>query len=99
MDVIIWLSSSYKVELQNHCTSLNNEAVISSIELNKTCYLSHPDIDNWIKQKGFDKCQKDIPIELLFSKKVIENRLVILVYPLDNMTERFNPFNVQSNIR
>jgi hypothetical protein len=98
MDVIIWLSSSHKVELKNHCKSLNNETVISSTELKKRCYISHPDIDKWIKQKGFDKYQKDSPTELLFSKKVKESGLVILVYPWDNMTERFNPFNVQSKM-
>lgn len=92
MDVLIWLSRSHKLELKIRYGPLVSNKNIYPKEKKRECYLSHPDIDKWIKSKGFDKYPKGSPTELIFSKKIRENKLLILVYPFDNFTERFNPF-------
>lgn len=56
--------------------------------------LNHKEIDNWIKLKGFDKYPPNEPTEISFSHGKRKNGNIVLVYPPDNLTERFNPFNV-----
>lgn len=56
--------------------------------------LDHEKIDNWIKSKGFDKNPPNEPKEITFLYTKRKNGDIVLIYPWDNLTTRFNPFNV-----
>jgi len=85
--IIVVLSKTKTVEVSATCDTLTDDKGFT-----EGYNLTHEKIDNWIKLKGFDKYLPNEPKEILFSLKERKNGDIALVYPWDNLTTRFNPF-------
>ncbi|MDA9266979.1 hypothetical protein N9P66_01270 [Salibacteraceae bacterium] len=92
--VIVWLSKTNKVEVNTTCDTPTDDKGVQNKGFTEGYNLNHEEIDNWIKLKGFDKYSPNEPKEIQFSFKERKNGDIVLVYPWDNLTTRFNPFNV-----
>ena len=92
--VILWLSKTNKVEVKTTCDSPCDGDGIQIEGFKKGYDLYHKEIDKWIKSKGFHKYSPNESTEISFSYIKRKNGDNVLVYPWDNLTERFNPFNV-----
>lgn len=92
--VIVLLSKTNRIEVNTTCDIPSDYKGIQTKGLTKGYNLNHEEIDNWIKLKGFDKSPRNEPKEILFISKKRKNGEIVLVYPWDNLTTRFNPFNV-----
>lgn len=92
--VTVFLSKRKKVEVNTTCDTLTGDKGVQNKGYTEGYNLNHEEIDNWIRSKGFDKYLPNEPKEILFSFTERKNGEIILVYPWDNLTTRFNPFNV-----
>jgi len=92
--VIVLLSKTNRIEVNTSCDTPSDYKGIQTKGLTEGYNLNHEEIDNWIKLKGFDKYPLNEPKEISFSYTKRKNGEIVLVYPWDNLTTRFNPFNV-----
>jgi len=92
--VIVLLSKTKKVEVKTTCGSPCDDNGIQIKGFKKGYDLYHEEIDNWIKLKGFHDYPLRKPTKIHFSYTKRSNGDIVLVYPEDNLTTRFNPFNV-----
>ena len=90
----MFLSKTKKVEVNITCDTLTDDKGVQNKGYTEGYNLNHEEIDNWIRLKGFDKYLPDEPKEILFSYTERKNGEIILVYRWDNLTTRFNPFNI-----
>ena len=96
--VLIWLSRTNKVEVKTTCGSPCDDNEIQIYGFKKGYDLYHKEIDKWIKLKGFHKYPSRKPTKISFSYTKRSYGDIVLLYPEDNLTERFNPFNVISKV-
>lgn len=92
--VIIRLSKTNKFEVNMTCNTSSRVKNIKKMGFIEGYNLDHEKIDNWIKSKGFDKNPPNEPKEITFLYTKRKNGDIVLIYPWDNLTTRFNPFNV-----
>ena len=92
--VVLWLSKTNKVEVKTSCGPPCDSDGIQIDGYKKGYDLYHKEIDKWIKSKGFHKYPLRKPTKISFSYIKRESGDIVLVYPEDNLTTRFNPFNV-----
>jgi len=92
--VIVLLSKTNKVEVKTTCGTPCDDNGIQIEGFKKGYDLYHKEIDKWIKSKRFHEYPTRRPTKIHFSYTKRSNGDIVLIYPEDNLTTRFNPFNV-----